>query len=95
LGGQVGDVAGPVAPCGWVCGGFVEGGEAVIAGEFGKVTVGEELLGGLGGGDVGDAAVTPAGGGESAVGGGGVPCGGWGPRALSLLNQRNLHMKKF
>lgn len=71
LGGQVGNVAGPVAPCGWVGGGFVEGGKAVVAGEFGEVAVGEELLGGLGCGDVGDAAVAPAGGGESAVGEGG------------------------
>ena len=71
MGGQVGNVAGPVAPCGWVGGGFVEGGEAVVAGELGKVTVGEEVLGGLGCGDVGDAAVVPAGGGESTVGEGG------------------------
>lgn len=71
MGGQVGDVAGPITPCGWVCGGFVEGCEAVVAGEFGEVTVGEELLGGLGCGDVGDATVAPAGGGDSLVGEGG------------------------
>lgn len=71
LGSQVGNIAGPVAPRGWVDGGFVEGGEAVVAGEFGEVTVGEELLGGLGCGDVGDATVTPAGGGKSAVSEGG------------------------